>query len=92
MSRGFVGGFIKRRDGWVGAWVMTERRPGQKRHEILKKAREELVAELADRCGGEAVTRRRIVVVDAICPDGRELLEKVFDAMRDSEQPATDEA
>lgn len=90
MAKGFVAGFLKRKDGtWIRHWIQVEMH-GHARRTSLDYAQRKIIEQLAPYCGGEAVARRKVIFVDALCPDGRELLEIFFQAMR-SEQPATDE-
>ena len=89
MARGFVAGFLKKDDRWIRHWINVNE-PGRTRQLTLEEAKSEIVRVFGVYCGGEAVARRKIIWIDAICSDGREMLEKVFDAMR-SEQPTPDE-
>lgn len=88
VSVGIVAGFVRHHDRWVGAWVVAPE--ARFRHWRLESAKAQLVQELAIWGGGEALTRRNMVVVDGICRDGRELIESFFGVVR--EQQASDQA
>jgi hypothetical protein len=80
--KGFVAGFLKKDDGqWLRHWVEVNR-PYVKRDQILDDAKAEIVKIFGVYCGGEAIARRKVIFVDAICPDGREILETFFEALR----------
>lgn len=82
MAQGFVGGFVLRDDGrWISQWVQIPKSP-KKRKQLLEEARNDLASQLAIHGGGEAITRRTMILVDAMCPRGRELLEAFFEAAR----------
>lgn len=87
MAKGFVAGFVKREGKWIGHWVRMDE-AGRTRRSSYDAACRELAQHLGAWCGGEAVARRKMVVVDGLCPDGRELLETIFEVLR--EQPETD--
>ena len=88
MAKGFVAGFIKRDGTWIGQWGEWDT-GSVTRASTLEVAKAEIAQQLAIYCGGTAVARRKVVFIDALCPDGRELLERIFEAVR-REQPETD--
>lgn len=85
MARGFAAGFLKHEGRWIRYWVDVNQ-PGRTRALTLEEAKTEIVRYLGLYCGGEAVAKRKAVFVDAICADGRELLETLFEATRESTQ------
>lgn len=85
MAKGFVAGFVRHHDRWVGHWLPVA--SSDPRTKTYKEARAELVRILAVWCGGEALARRKVVFVDGLSQHGRELLELIFDTIRDQPQP-----
>lgn len=82
MPKGFVGGFVKHEERWIGQWIQVPQ-SYKKRAQLLEEAHHALADQLAAFCGGAAVARRNMIIVDGLCPNGRELLEKVFEALRE---------
>lgn len=82
MARGFVAGFVKRDDRWIGRFVQVD--DLHPRQRALELAKAELASQLGIYCGGDAVAGRKMVVVDALTPRGRELLERIFEAMSEA--------
>jgi hypothetical protein len=81
MAKGFVGGFVERDGRWISQWIRVPPST-KKRRQLLEEARQELARQLAVYCGGEAVARRNMILVDGLCPRGRELLETFVEAAR----------
>jgi hypothetical protein len=82
MAKGYVAGFIKYDGRWVGDWIQVDqhRRP---RFDTLQDASVDLHHHLQAYAMGPTITGRKVVVIDALCPDGRELLDLIFTAVRE---------
>ena len=89
MNRGFVAGIVKKNGRWYSQWIAIPK-SNRKRHLILREAREHLAEQLSSYCGGAAAARRNMVLVDAMSPYGRELLEGIFATLRDATPPSTE--
>lgn len=79
MAKGFVAGFIRRDGTWISHWLAINE-PGVRRDVAYKKARDQLTFQMV--WPGDAVARRKMVFVDGLCPDGRELIEAVSESLR----------
>lgn len=79
MAKGFVAGFIRRNDEWISHWEYIDK-PGIRRDVAYRQARDRLTYQMS--WPGDAIARRKMVFVDGLCPDGRELIEKVAEALR----------
>ena len=83
MAAGFVAGFLKKDRTWHSHWIQVNA-PGRQRFTVLHESRDELAEKLGIHCGGPGVARRNMIVIDGLTPHGRELIEIVFEAMRES--------
>lgn len=81
MAHGFVAGFVKYDGKWFGQWVQVDQHR-QSRLEALQEAMGELQIRLQDRTAGPVVAGYKMVVIDGLCPDGREFIEDLFAMMK----------
>lgn len=81
MAKGYVASFVKRDGKWLLDWVDVNE-PGVRRKKAMERARQFLGNHR--RWPGPALAERRMVFIDALCPDGRELVEALAAALRDA--------
>ena len=81
MAHGYIAGFVKHDGRWYGEWVRVERHR-QKRIESLQAGVDELKDKLQAHAAGPTMTGLKMVVVDALCYDGREFLEALFETVK----------
>lgn len=78
MAHGIVAGFIKHEGSWYGEWVSVEHHR-EPRLEAVQGAIGELRERLGLKIAGPAVAGYKMVVIDGLCPDGREFIEDLFE-------------